>query len=118
MVFVVEQELPENEEWDLTDTQCRHILALHSSGEPMGTARLLADGSIGRVAVARDWRGHHIGEAIMRSAIDLARRQGHTETTVHAQVQAVAFYERLGYQVFGEPFLEVGIPHRHMCLEL
>ncbi len=113
-VFIVEQELPEAEEWDDSDATCRHVLARNPAGDPIGTARVLSDGSIGRVAVMPQWRGKQIGEALMQAAIELARSAGHSETTVHAQEQAVRFYERLGYQVYGDPFLEVGIPHRHM----
>ena len=117
-VFVIEQELSETEEWDESDTQCRHILARDSRGEPIATARLLTDGSIGRVAVIPAWRGQRVGEAVMRAAIDLATSEGRTETTVHAQVRAVSFYERLGYYVYGELFWEAGIPHRYMRLVL
>ena len=117
-VFVIEQQLPEAEEWDEFDGVSSHVLARDSEGSPIGTARLLPDGSIGRVAVMPQWRGKQVGEALMRAAIESARSAGHAETTVHAQLQAVRFYERLGYEVYGAPFDEAGIPHRHMRLNL
>ena len=76
---------------------------------PIGTARLLADGQIGRVAVLRDWRGMNVGDALMRAVIAEAERRGLTEQTLTAQVHATAFYERLGFKVVSDEFLEAGI---------
>ena len=113
-VFVVEQRVPESLEWDDADATSLHALAVDASGEPIGCARLLPDGHIGRVAVLRPWRRHGIGTALMRRLIDESMRRGDGTVIVNAQVTAIAFYTALGFTVAGEPFDEAGIPHRVM----
>lgn len=117
VVFIVEQRVPQDEEWDGRDDECRHFLALRQ-GQALGTARLLPDGHIGRVAVLDQARGLGIGAALMRAAIASARRQGHARVELAAQTHALAFYEHLGFTAFGEVFLDAGIPHRNMRLWL
>lgn len=112
-VFVVEQEVPPDLEWDADDVDAVHFLALEDDFA-VGTARLLPDGQIGRVSVLKDWRGLHIGEALMQAAIAEAERRGLTRQKLTAQVHAIAFYERLGFRVASEEFLEAGIPHVDM----
>ncbi|QTF93939.1 GNAT family N-acetyltransferase, partial [Halomonas sp. BM-2019] len=94
-----------------------HFLALRE-GVPIGTARLLPDAHIGRVAVLPEARGLGIGVALMRAAIEAARRQGHDAVELAAQTHALAFYENLGFSAYGEVFLDAGIPHRNMRLPL
>jgi predicted GNAT family N-acyltransferase len=113
-VFVVEQRIPESLEWDDADALSLHALAVDASGEPIGCARLLPDGHIGRVAVVHPWRGHGIGTALMRRLIDASMRRGDRIVIVNAQVAAIAFYTQLGFTVAGEPFDEAGIAHRVM----
>lgn len=117
VVFIEEQRVPLEEEWDGRDPDCHHFLAL-LDGHPVGTARLLPDAHIGRVAVLKEVRGLGIGEALMRAAIEAARRDGHASVELAAQTQALAFYERLGFLAFGDEFLDAGILHRHMRLFL
>lgn len=112
-VFVVEQEVPPELEWDAEDTDAVHFLALEG-GFAVGTARLLPDGQIGRVSVLKDWRGLHIGEMLMQAAIAEAERRGLQRQKLTAQAHAVRFYERLGFRVASEEFLEAGIPHVDM----
>ena len=116
-VFIDEQQVPESEEWDGQDPDCLHFLACEN-GQPIGTARLLPDGHIGRVAVLGQARGRGIGLLLMREAIAAARLLGHEEVILAAQIQAMPFYERLGFQAYGEEFLDAGIPHRNMRLML
>jgi predicted GNAT family N-acyltransferase len=116
-VFIDEQQVPEEEEWDGQDPACLHFIAF-DAGQPVGTARLLPDGHIGRVAVLPQARGRGIGLALMREAIETARLKGHTEALLAAQVHALPFYERLGFQTYGQEFLDAGIPHRNMRLFL
>lgn len=117
-VFVVEQRVPEALEWDAADTESIHALATDAAGAPIGCARLLADGHIGRVAVVRDWRGHGVGTALMLCLIDWARSRGDAQVIVNAQVAAMPFYERHGFDASGDVFEEAGIAHRVMtrCL--
>ncbi|CAM3450419.1 GNAT family N-acetyltransferase [Halomonas lysinitropha] len=116
-VFIEEQQVPQEEEWDGRDADCRHFLALHD-GTPLGTARLLPDAHIGRVAVLAEARGLGIGVALMRAAIEAARRDGHARVELAAQTHALAFYEPLGFLAHGDEFLDAGIPHRNMHLVL
>lgn len=112
-VFIAEQSVPPELEWDADDTAAVHFLALES-GYPVGTARLLSDGHIGRVSVLRDWRGMNVGDALMKAAIEEAERRGLSEQRLTAQVHATAFYERLGFKVVSDEFLEAGLPHVEM----
>lgn len=112
-VFVAEQAVPAELEWDNEDADAVHFLA--EEGQfAVGTARLLPDGHIGRVAVLKDWRGMKVGDALMRAAIAEAERRGLTQQALSAQVHATAFYERLGFRVVSEEFIEAGIPHVDM----
>jgi len=115
-VFVAEQNVPAAEERDAYDETARHFLAT-VDGAPAGTARVLERpdaAKITRVAVLRAYRKHGIGAALMRhiEAALPARR-----FVLDAQVDALPFYERLGYVAEGEVFMEVGIAHRHMRKE-
>ncbi|MBZ9567969.1 GNAT family N-acetyltransferase [Modicisalibacter tunisiensis] len=116
-VFIDEQAVPEDEEWDGRDPECLHLLA-RLDGTPVGTARLLPDGHVGRVAVLPDARGRGIGLALMREAIRAARDQGHAHVELAAQTQALDFYRRLGFEAYGGTFLDAGILHRNMRLVL
>lgn len=112
-VFVTEQEVAPELEWDGEDETAVHFLALEDEFA-VGTARLLPDGRIGRVSVLKDWRGLHIGERLMEAAIAEAERRGLQRQFLTAQSYAIAFYERLGFRVCSEEFLEAGIPHVDM----
>ncbi len=117
IVLIEEQRVPLTEEWDGRDDDCRHFLAL-LNGAPVGTARLLPDAHIGRVAVLAEARDSGIGAALMLAAIETARRESYPAVELAAQTHALPFYERLGFTAFGDEFLDAGIPHRNMRLEL
>jgi predicted GNAT family N-acyltransferase len=112
-VFVQEQAVPPEMEWDLEDESAIHFLAMEGQYS-VGTARLLNDGQIGRVAVLRDWRGLSVGSALMRAAIKEAEQRGLWRQTLSAQIQAIPFYERLGFSVTSDEYLEAGIAHVDM----
>ena len=116
-VFIEEQQVPQEEEWDGRDDACLHFLAQRGD-TALGTARLLPDGHIGRVAVLQEARGMGVGVALMQAAIAAAQHQGHPAVELTAQTHALAFYERLGFTAFGDIFLDAGIPHRRMRLAL
>ena len=109
-VFIAEQSVPPEREWDADDADAVHFLA-YEGDFPIGTARLLPDGHIGRVSVLKDWRGLKVGEALMRAAIDAAEQRGQREQKLSAQVHAAPFYERLGFRIEVDEYLEAGIPH-------
>lgn len=118
-VFVVEQKVPIELEIDGADPISRHVLALGPDGSPVGTARLLKSGQIGRIAVLKAWRGQGIGSHLVKSLVTLARKEQSRLVYLHSQVQAVPFYEHLGFKDTGEPpFDDAGIQHVHMEREL
>lgn len=117
VVFIDEQGVSEADEVDGLDGRAIHLLAW--DGEcPVGTARLLvkgATGKIGRVCVLPEVRGSGLGAALIGAALEeLGRTPGVTEAYLGAQSHATGFYEKLGFAVEGEEFLDAGIPHRHM----
>ncbi len=117
-VFIVEQSIPEEMEWDADDAVCCHALAEDASGMPVGCGRLLADGHIGRLAVLSAWRGRGVGSALLRRLVDLARSLGHSRVILNAQTQAMPFYARHGFAAVGDEFIEAGIPHQAMARKL
>jgi predicted GNAT family N-acyltransferase len=112
-VFVAEQQVPPELEWDADDATAVHFLACEGD-YAIGTARLLPDGHIGRVSVLKDWRGLKVGDALMQAAISEAEKRGLKKQQLSAQVHATAFYERLGFKIVSDEFLEAGIPHVDM----
>ena len=117
-VFVDEQHVDPNEEFDSIDLQCLHILALDATGRAVGTGRIDAHGKIGRMAVLKEWRAHGVGREILRFAIEVARHRKLSRVYLHAQVSALGFYERSGFRACGVVFEEAGIDHRSMELLL
>ncbi|MFK8015337.1 MAG: GNAT family N-acetyltransferase [Gammaproteobacteria bacterium] len=116
-VFVVEQNVPPDLEWDGEDEQCAHALALLDD-VPVGTGRLSPDGKIGRMAVIATGRRRGVGGAILGELMNQARALGLKQVHLHAQTHALAFYERHGFSAHGDEFDEAGIPHRHMTRTL
>ena len=113
-VFVVEQQVPIDEEWDELDPKCRHVIARDAANRPIGTGRLTPERKIGRMAVLPEWRGKGVGDALMVALMDEARALGWPEVSLNAQTHAIPFYARHGFDVMGEEFMEAGIPHRKM----
>ena len=116
-VFIAEQNVPPELEWDADDNIAVHFLAFEGD-YAIGTARLLQDGQIGRVSVLKDWRGLKVGDALMQAAIAEAQNRDLRQQKLTAQVHATAFYERLGFKVVSEEFLEAGLPHVDMVRDL
>jgi len=110
-VFVHEQHVPLELEWDGLDPQCLHVIAGDGSGAVIGTARMLADGHIGRMAVLPAWRGRGVGSALLRALLEEARRRGIEHPFLHAQTAAIGFYLRHGFAIAGHEFMDAGIPH-------
>ncbi len=115
-VFVIEQQIPSEIEVDEYDPVCDHVLAIDAEGNPIGTARLLPEGKIGRVAVLKDWRNRGVGSLLMKALITRAQSRGDREILLHAQSWTIPFYETLGFRPEGEEFLEAEINHRKMRL--
>ncbi|HSS69541.1 MAG TPA: GNAT family N-acetyltransferase [Casimicrobiaceae bacterium] len=113
-VFVVEQRVPAELEFDEDDPVCRHALALEPNGQAIGCARLLGDASIGRVAVLSAWRGRGVGGAMLARLMDVARYACFERVSLNARSDTQAFYARLGFVACGEEYVEVGIRHQRM----
>ena len=117
-VFIEEQGVPEAMEWDEHDTTAMHILALTIEGTPIGCARLLTDGHMGRMAVLPAWRGYGIGKALLAAAKHAAKVRGYSVLKLSAQTHAAGFYAAAGFEAVGAEFVEAGIPHVAMQLTL
>lgn len=113
-VFIDEQGVPEHEEWDTLDPQCAHVLAIAAKRDVVGTARLDDTGKIGRVAVMPEWRGRGIGARMVEILMERAQQKGLGRVHLNAQVAAIDFYRRLGFEPVGEVFDDAGIAHRRM----
>ncbi len=117
-VFMREQNVPEELEWDGMDGECRHVLALSLNGDAIGCGRMLPSGHIGRIAVLPQWRGQKVGTAMMEALLEEARSRGYKQVDVHAQTYAVPFYLNFGFVRQGEDFMDAGMPHVKMTLQL
>ncbi|MCX5344136.1 GNAT family N-acetyltransferase [Streptomyces atratus] len=126
-VFVGEQNVPEEIEYDAYDADAVHVIAVAADGSALGTGRLLHGsaavaktggdptvGSLGRLAVTKQARGLGVGGALVRAIEDAARELGLAAVDLHAQTHALGFYERLGYVAYGPEFPDAGIAHRAM----
>jgi predicted GNAT family N-acyltransferase len=117
-VFVVEQGVPVELEWDEADEVSIHAVAFDDEDQPVATGRLLPDGHIGRMAVRKSARGQGIGAEVLRALLAEAQRLGHRELVLHAQTHAAEFYLKHGFRIHGDEFMEAGIPHLEMSLSL
>ena len=117
-VFIVEQNIPEELEWDEFDATSMHVIAEDGAGSPVGCGRLLPDGHIGRMAVISDWRGRGVGAAMLERLVALARTRGNGHALLNAQSHAIPFYARFGFTPVGQPFMEAGIAHQAMERQL
>ena len=121
-VFVQEQGIPADVEWDLADLTALHAVATNGLGQVVGTARLVRQAApvarVGRMAVTRELRGAGLGQQLLRALEAAAAARGDSEMMLHAQQSAQGFYERMGYAARGPVFEEVGISHVEMVKRL
>lgn len=113
-VFIVEQNVPTDEEWDGQDDEAWHFLATEKDEVPIGTVRLLPSGQIGRMAVLEKHRRRGVGRALLEQAVDKVRHLGMRNLFLHA----LPFYEAAGFSQLGDEFMEADIVHRQMTLAL
>ncbi|HYT47053.1 MAG TPA: GNAT family N-acetyltransferase [Burkholderiales bacterium] len=113
-IFVGEQHVPPGIELDDKDADCIHAIAYDEAGKAVGTGRLLPDGHIGRMAVVKDWRRRGVGAAILEALTEEARKRGHAEVVLSAQLQALEFYRGQGFTAEGKVYEEAGILHQLM----
>lgn len=121
-VFVDEQGIPAELEWDAADAVCLHAVAYNRFGLPLATGRLLEHepgvSKIGRMAVVATLRGSRVGRAVLDALMQAARERGDRQVLLHAQTSAAPFYRRAGFEVQGAEFKEAGIPHLAMVKAL
>ena len=132
-VFIQEQNVPAELEWDGLDEEAYHVLAevnsideaLASKRYPIGTARIIINNKqahIGRMAVLPEWRGKGVGSKILQCCIDECKKpfsKKNIETIVlNAQLYVTEFYQKAGFKITSEEFLDAGIPHKQMTLFL
>ncbi len=126
LVFIEEQHVPEELEWDEDDATATHFLVTHThdavahevlADDLIATARLKPDGQIGRMAVLAEYRNQGIGSQLLRFVLQTASRQNHKNIYLHAQTSAIPFYEKQGFETQDEIFYEADIPHRNMRLK-
>jgi predicted GNAT family N-acyltransferase len=112
-VFIDEQHVPKELEWDGRDTECTQFL-LTADTVPVATARLTPEGQIGRMAVLKDFRGKGFGSRLLAAVIEHAKHAGHKQLFLHAQVSVIEFYQAHGFTAYGDVFIDAGIEHRSM----
>lgn len=121
-VFLQEQRVPLDMEWDVEDEVATHAVAVNRLGMPLATGRLLPAVSgtarIGRMAVSRVLRGSGLGREILQALMRTAQMRGDMQVMLHAQRSAEGFYSRLGFVPQGEPFEEAGMAHIEMVKTL
>ena len=121
-VFVQEQGIPADLEWDADDASALHVVAFNRLGLAVATGRLVRQSAgaarIGRMAVLPLLRGAAVGRAVLDALVDAARARGDRQVVLHAQRSAEGFYRRAGFVVQGDPYDEAGIAHITMALAL
>ncbi len=116
-VFIEEQNVPEDMEWDEHDSSSTHFLATLDN-KFIATARLKTDGQIGRMAVLAEYRNKGIGSKLLKFVLLTAKQQKQKNVYLHAQVSAIPFYKKHGFTACGDVFYEANIPHREMSKKI
>ncbi|WP_166170889.1 GNAT family N-acetyltransferase [Acinetobacter sp. SA01] len=116
-VFILEQQIAVEDEWDDQDAISQHFV-IYDQVQPVATARLLQNNSVGRVAVLKSHRGLGIGKLLMLQIIEQAKYEQRKFLKLSSQVHAIQFYVSLGFKVEGEEYLDCGIAHIDMYLKL
>ena len=121
-VFIVEQFVTPEFEWDEKDASAVHLLAtledLNSAPQPIACLRIIDYHKIGRMAVLKEWRGMGLGAALLLEAVKICQAHGSKQMYLSAQTHAIGFYIRCGFKVTSEVYQDVHIPHVDMQLEL
>jgi predicted GNAT family N-acyltransferase len=116
-VFIKEQSVAPEFEWDDMDAGAVHLLA-KIGDKPVSCLRIIDYHKIGRMAVLKQWRGMGLGSLLLLEAIEICKQQGSKIITLSAQRHAIGFYLKIGFKVISETYLDAGIPHVDMQLVL
>lgn len=114
-VFIHEQNVPVELEWDEFDNDSTHFLAYYNS-IPVATARLLENGYIGRMAVLKEYRNRNIGKIMLKYILKVADEKAFKTIKLSAQEHAIGFYKKYGFSVTSDVYIDAGIPHYDMEL--
>ncbi len=117
-VFIEEQHVPKELEWDEFDELAYHILVTDKEARPIATGRIKADGHIGRMAVLKKYRKQGIGSKILLALLDIAKQQNLKKVYLYAQTSAIGFYKKHGFYCTGDRFMDAGIAHQSMTKKL
>ena len=117
-VFIIEQKIPESEEWDDADENSSHVLVFSEKRDVVGTGRIEPNGKIARLAVIAEYRGQGVGSAMLTRLVEEARKKGFSQVFLHAQTHTLNFYKKFGFVSDEEIFCEGGIPHVLARLDL
>lgn len=118
-VFQIEQKVDPKLEFDEYDKSAVHVV-IHTRDKAVATGRIIKKDNtykIGRIAVLQEERGKKYGDFVVRMLIDKAFQSGAEEVMVGSQIQAVGFYRKIGFEVYGEEYVEAGINHIAMKLK-
>ncbi len=115
-MFIFEQQVPVELEWDDWDGVATHCLAIDQQSQVIGCTRILPNGSIGRMAVLQEMRGLGVGKALLNAAIHICKRQHLEQAILSAQTHAIKFYQKAGFVVVSDVYLDANIPHVDMQL--
>ncbi len=116
-VFVEEQKVSAALEVDGKDSECQHVKAI-VDGLVIGTGRLLPNGFIGRMCVLAEYRNRNIGTMMLENLVQQALDRGHQKVLLNAQSYIIPFYQKYGFRIDSDEFIEADIPHRRMILNL
>jgi len=116
-VFIEEQQVPEELEWDDDDKTSVHVLVTDNN-TPIATGRIKMDGHIGRMAVLKEYRNKGIGSDMLKALINFSKTLKMKTVYLHAQITAVPFYEKHGFKISSDEFMDAGIPHKSMTLDV
>ena len=117
-VFIEEQKVPEELEWDEYDQGCSHVLVTDKYNNPVACGRLKEDGHIGRMAVLKEYRSTGIGTSLLQELLHHAKTLHIKKVYLNAQTTAIGFYEKQGFKVSSEEFMDANIPHKSMAKSL
>jgi predicted GNAT family N-acyltransferase len=114
VVFIEEQRVPLYIEWDEFDQDAIHLLAIDAYDKAIGCARILKKGRVGRMAVMPDWRGKGLGLALLDEAMKICKSLGMQSVAISSQTHAIKFYEKAGFTVTSEAYIDANIWHVDM----
>jgi predicted GNAT family N-acyltransferase len=118
-VFIQEQKVTPQLEWDGMDEKAIHFLVFNDKAA-IGCARAIVikdHMQLGRMAVLKEYRGQGIGGALIEKAMTIAKLNQLSAIYISAQCHAIDFYKKFGFEVKSDIYLDAEIPHRDMTLD-